>query len=375
MQSWDWTWDDAHVCAFDFETSGTQPEYALQPWRITSGNSWATSLAWVWPFGGKLHHGGGLEPTPAMMEQFIHRAISADCRVCGWKVPFDIAIMIAYGIPIELIRRVKWLDGLLLWRHLEIEPEYDDQGPTRSYSLKTYVREKFPEFAGYEAEIDFHDPDPAARAKLHAYNVQDCAFTLKGCKQLWHALTPRQRRAALIEADALPMVAEANVRGLLIDTMLANDVMLRQADIAAAKLKSLGPFILGGAAAASVKPKRKKDVLTDQDIVEQVIRSPQKLATLMFDDWGLTSLKTTDAGARSTDKEVLHELGLIDGRASEIKAYREALGNSTKFAETPIGAARYNGDGRAYPEGIVFGTYTGRMTYSSKQTKRNQVDE
>src|SRR5271165_4182884 len=113
MPSWDWTWDDAHVGSFDFETSGTKPEYALQPWRITTCNSWATSLVWLWPLAGKLVHDGGLglpldRPDPAAVKEMILRmlrwAVRERRRLCGWNTVFDIAICIAYGTPIELIR-------------------------------------------------------------------------------------------------------------------------------------------------------------------------------------------------------------------------------------------------------------------------------
>ena len=359
-----WDWDDAHVASFDYETSGVQPEYALQPWRIPAGDAWATSLAWVWPNDGTLMTGGMVwpgrpdhAPIKSLIEQFLEWAHAGKRRLWGWNTKFDIAVCIAYGVDIKLIREIKWGDGMLLWRHLEIEPEYDD-GPRRSYGLKAYVKQFLPMHAGYEAEVDFHDPDPAVRARLHEYNIKDCAYTLIGCKALWKKLEPRQRQAALIEADCLVHVAEANVSGLLIDTILAQDVAIRQAEIAAAKLKSLTPH----------------------GVTEEIVRSPQQRAKLLFDTWGLPVHKLNPPNkkgeqTRSTDKEVLFELAFKDPRARELREWSEALNNVTKFCQKPIEAARYNGTGRAYPEAIVFGTYTGRMTYSSKQTKRNQVDE
>jgi DNA polymerase I-like protein with 3'-5' exonuclease and polymerase domains len=356
-----WDWDDSRVASFDFETSGAKPEYALQPWRIPAGGAWATSLVWLWPHDGVLVHNGSLlypleRPDPApirnLIGEMLEWAHTGKRRLWGWNVKFDISVILAYGISPKLVREIKWGDGMLLWRHLEIEPEYDD-APRRSYGLKAYVKQFLPMHAGYEEEIDFHDPAPDARAWLHSYNTQDCAFTLMGCKALWKKLEPRQRQAAVIEMDCLPHVAEANVSGLLIDTILAQDVATRQAAIAADRLKSLAPH----------------------GVTEKIVRSPQQMAKLLFDDWGLSIHKMTKTGNRSTDKETLFELAFKDPRAREIKEYREALNNVVKFCENPMAAARYNGTGRAYPEAIVFGTYTGRMTYSSKQTKRNQVDE
>jgi DNA polymerase I-like protein with 3'-5' exonuclease and polymerase domains len=348
-----WVWADDRVVSMDFETSGLQPEFALQSWRILSGEAWATSMVWVWPQDGRVMNGGGLVRdrlhARGMINEFITHVLHYDIRVCGWNLAFDIGVLIAYGAPIEKLRRVKWLDGYLLWRHLDVEPEYDDKGPRRSYSLKTYVRQRWPLQAGYEADVNFHDDSLEARVKLHRYNIQDCVFTLMGCKTLWNALTPAQQRAASIEADCLVHVAEANVRGMLVDTILAQDVVIKQSTIAAERLASLAPF----------------------GVTEKIVRSPKQLATLFFDTWGLPVQKNTATGNRSTDKEVMHELAFIDPRVKEVKEYREALNNVTKFAMNPIAAARYNGDGRARPQAIVFGTYTGRMTYASKQTKKN----
>jgi DNA polymerase I-like protein with 3'-5' exonuclease and polymerase domains len=122
-------------------------------------------------------------------------------------------------------------------------------------------------------------------------------------------------------------------------------------------------------------------LLAPYGVDETVIRSPTKLAKLMYDDWGLpvikynkgkvdkrTGIKKPDS--RSTDKEVLHELA-FDGhiRAKQLRNYREALNLKTKFAEAPAKAVYYNDDGHAHPIARVFGTYTGRVTYSSKQGK------
>jgi DNA polymerase-1 len=94
----------------------------------------------------------------------------------------------------------------------------------------------------------------------------------------------------------------------------------------------------------------------------------------MFEDWGLPVLKQntskkTGKTTDSTDKEVLHELSFIDPRAKYLRQYREALGNKTKFVDAPEASAEYNGDGKSHPLAIVFSTYTGRVTYVSKQGK------
>ena len=247
----------------------------------------------------------------------------------------------------------KWLDGMLLWRHFFIEPEYEtDRANKKSYSLKTCVTEVLPQWAGYQEDVDFHSTDPEELKKLHDYNVRDTMFTLRLAKHWWSRLTDKQRQAALIEARCLPLVAQANLRGMLVDTLAARELAQKLTDTAKEKIASLAPH----------------------GVTEKIVRSPTQLAKLLFDDWKLPVLKEntgkkTGKTSRSTDKEVLHELSFKDARAKELRAYREALNNKTKFADTPLESVEYNEDDRTHPAAIVFGTYSGRLTYASKQGK------
>lgn len=346
-------WEDGKFIAFDFETSGIQPEYALQPWRVAQGKAWATSLAVVQKLPGSMFAvSGGLDPTAAHMRAFLERAIDAGQTIVGWNTIFDIQWLLAYGLE-DLVMKARWLDGMLLWRHFFIEPEYDmNRGQKRSYGLKQCVAEVLPEHAGYEQDVDFHSTDPAEREKLHRYNVADTKFTLILAKHWYEQLEPQQRAAALIEAQCLPMAAAANLRGMVVDTLAARELQANLVATAEARLEELAPH----------------------GVTETIVRSPVKLGKLIFDEWKLpivkeNTSKLTGKTSRSTDKETLHELAFIDPRAKLLREYREALGNRTKFADTPLKSAAYNEDGRTRPQAIVFGTYSGRLTYASKQGK------
>jgi DNA polymerase I-like protein with 3'-5' exonuclease and polymerase domains len=270
----------------------------------------------------------------------------------GWNTVFDISWLYALA-PERLVNECRFLDAMLLWRHLDIEPEYDESGRTkRSYSLKVAFPEFYPEHAGYEQEIDYHSTDPDELRKLHEYNVLDCAFTLRLAKRFWEGLKSKQQSTAVVEARCLNMVGQANLEGLIIDPLEVAQLSASLKVTAAKKLKSLAPH----------------------GISEEVVRSPAKLSKVMFDDWKLpvyreNESKKTGKVSRSTDKETLHELSFIDPRAKELREYREALNTDTKFAMAPIAACAYNEDGKAHPLARVFGTYSGRMTYSSKQGK------
>jgi DNA polymerase I-like protein with 3'-5' exonuclease and polymerase domains len=139
---------------------------------------------------------------------------------------------------------------------------------------------------------------------------------------------------------------------MLVDTLAARELEQKLTDTAAAKLAELAPH----------------------GVTEQIVRSPAQLGTLLFDTWGLPVFKEntgkkTGKKSRATDKETLHELSFIDPRAKTLREYREALNNKTKFATALITSARYNEDGHTRPSAFVFGTYSGRFTYGSKQGK------
>lgn len=351
-------WDDSKFVAFDFETSGALPEYALQPWRVAQGEAWITSLATVQRDPSGLTIGGGLQPVVADMRAFLERAIAENRRIVGWNTVFDVSWLLAYGLR-DLVYQAKWLDGMLLWRHFFIEPEYEITTPRKkSYGLKTCVDEVLPKFAGYADDVDFHTTDPDELRKLQDYNVRDTMFTLRLAKHWYNKLAadPQRLKAALIEADTIPLVAEANLKGMVVDTLACRELQQYLADTAAKKLADL----------------------SEHGVTEKVVRSPIQLSKLMFEDWGLpvykeNTSKLTGKTTRSTDKEVLHELAFMDPRAKELREYREALNNKTKFADTPLAAASYNEDDRAHPLAMVFGTYSGRLTYASKQGKNKDT--
>ncbi len=338
------SWNRANKLGFDFETSGTLPEYALQPWRRAQGEKfWATSLVYINQQLGWVH--GGVNPTREMMAEMLQYAIDNNMTLVGWNTPFDISVLLAYGLH-DLVMRCKWLDGMLFWKHATVTPEYDtNRSKKKHYGLKGLVAELWPDQAGYEDDIDFNSTNPEMIEKRWRYNIKDVIFTLRGAEYWWDWLTPGQRRCALIEARCLPMVAEANLNGMPVDTLYANDLALKlNADAAGA---------MGKLAQWGVKP--------------AVLRSPTQLSRLLFTEWGLPAIKKTETRALSTDKETLHELSFIDDRAKAIKTYRESVGNQAKFADAPIKSVTYNEDGCTHPQAFIYSTYSGRMTYASKQ--------
>lgn len=366
-------WDDTKYVAFDVESSGELPEYGLQPYRVQQGKSWLTSFAYAHCINADNHmvSGGyavpgleGCDPkrigslsipdTTAQLAPWLTKAVENKLTVVTWNGTFDIAWLIAYGFE-DQVMQLNWLDGMLLWRHLDIEPEYDtDRSKKRSYSLKEAVRQFLPKYAGYEEEVDFHSMEPDMVAKRFKYNKKDTAFTLTLTKMFYNQLAqePQRLKAAILEAQSLPVVASSIVQGMAVDIQHTEKLHTDLTKVADECLEKLAPH----------------------GVSETVVRSPKQLASLLFDSWGLPIIKVnvskkTGNTTNSTDKEVLHELSFLDPRAKVLRQYREALNNQTKFPKALMKSVQYNSDGRTHPAAMVFGTYTGRMTYSSKQGK------
>jgi len=367
-------WDQLKCVPADLETSGEithhdehgepQSAYALQPWRYAQGKAWITSgsLLRLDPAKGLVKHFSQLFPTPDQLLTLLQEVVDNDWTILGWNIAFDISWLMAMGPAHEdLCLRIRWLDGMLIWRHFDIEPEYEfaaAKHKKKSYALKPAAMQTWlPGVPLHNDGVKFHSTDPDDLKRLQTYNDGDNVYTYVIAKMIWEKLTIQQRKAVLIEAEALPLVAQANLHGIPVDGLSVRHQMEVQGAVAAEKLKVLAP----------------------DGMREDIVRSPMKLAELMFDQWHLPVLKENKSkvegkpNSRSTDKEVLHELAFLDSRAKTIKEYREALNAQGKFCGSIDASVRYNGDSKTHPVAWIFSTYTGRMTVSSKQGKNKNA--
>lgn len=364
----DLIWRDEEMAAADLETSGHDPDYALQPWRMAKGEMWITSASMMRADATKgfVPVLSQLFPRKEQIAAMLERVIFNGWTIVGWNLAFDISCLMALGPEIaDMCMRIKWLDGMLVERHYDIEPEYEFQSnkaKKKSYSLKGYIdtdgtlkpgamQRWLPHVPLHNEDVDFHATDPANLARLQKYNDGDNVYTFIIARMIWAKLTARQRRDVLIQCECLPVVAQGNLLGLVVDQLTAKHLSHKLEQDAAARLFELAP----------------------DGMREDIVRSPVKLAELMFDQWKLPVLKENKSkvegkpNSRSTDKEVLHELSFVDPRASKVKAYREALNAKGKFPDAVLESVRYNGNGRTHPLSRLGGTYTDRMTVASKQ--------
>lgn len=330
------------LIAFDVETFGSEREYALQPYRALTNAAWLTSYATAERVDNGIEVTGSLHPKFDSLKQFLECAAQADAHIVAWNAPFDVAWLIALGLR-EQVYANKWLDAMLMWRHLTSAPPCVEQ--PSSYGLKAAVAKYLPQYAGYEKNIDFGE----VTEELLIYNKLDAQLTLLLAERFLEEMPKPMRSAMLLESRCIPMVAETVVRGLHV-----NEPAARELDAQLDETRRVS-FV------------RLK--LENPEVNPEMLASPKQLSTLLFVTWGLPINKVTDKGQSSTDKAVLHELALIDPRAALVREYREANNNRTKFVTSTLESAEYNGDGCTRPQAKIYGTYTGRMTYYSKQGK------
>lgn len=344
--------------SFDVETDGILREYALQPWRAPR-SAWLSSCAWTTDEETVTL----FKPDVAHLAQFLRTCAAESAHIVGWNVAFDIGWLLALGLR-DLVYANKWLDGMLLYKHLTNYPKWHDHR-VESYSLKEAVRKFLPEHADYEKDVEYAEPEDARekllwQVRLLHYNKLDAELTLALAEKFLSELSPATKRNALIEATCLPMVAEATVEGLTTDPAEANALATTLVDTQLSRFMSL-----------------KMADMTN--VTEEVLASPKQLSELLYTKWGLPVPSVTATGQASTDKAALARLALHDDRAALLHEWREARNNRTKFCEGIINSSHYNGWAGVHPDDPqvgttrpaprVFGTYTGRMTYSSKQGK------
>ena len=341
------------LIGFDVETVGDKPAYALQPFRAKEGLV-GVSAASVYL---GENSAGRLDPPTDYLRIILRAAKARDAYVTGWNVAFDAAWCIALGLEDEVFS-CKWLDAMLLWRHLTIEPENEDtpKNKRKSYALKAAVLEFYPDEAEFKDFEDFQATDDASLQRLLHRNKKDAELAVRLAGKFLAALTPQQRKAALVEARCIPLVARTYVTGIALNGRAAADLDVKLAEAAAAldaKLKELCPEASG-----------------------INFGSAPQLQTLLYETWGLPAGRfSKKTGAPSTDKFALFDLALLDPRARMLKELREAKNNRVKYAQGSLRSLEHNGDGNTRPFARIFGTYTSRMTYSSGVKSVEQVEK
>lgn len=296
----------------DIETTG------LMPWRDTITHISVVDAAGV----------------PVPPEQ-LH-TIPEGSPMVAWNAVFDVAHLHHAGIPVD---RFRWLDAMLAYKWLKNSQRKEYSAAP--YALETAAKHLAVDWRDWFIEFKKSKVFDATRAHYDAW----AALLL--WQQFTAELTEQQQRSLAIECEAtIVPSAKAWVKGMPIDPGVVLDVHIELSYQRTALGESIGvPF--------------------------KVLRSPDQLADLLYNEWGLPLQRMTPKGKPSTDKGALKELAEVDHRVATILKWRERNTLCTKFTMGLLDTIEQNGNvPLSRPQPRPFSTYTGRFTYSTSTGKK-----
>jgi DNA polymerase I-like protein with 3'-5' exonuclease and polymerase domains len=332
--------------ALDLETSSISGDLsdgmALEPWRARQGKGFISSFHL---YGDKfdIHQ---KRPTREWLIETLEKLAGEE--VYAHFALFDVAWLIASIEPNKLARlhqavaKIRWRDTALLtkWCINGRKTEYF------SYSLLNII-DTFKAKIGHEGADEFirmkqqqvlmaDDPYWEERGR------QDVLWTYRLAKYMETNLPADCRRGYVIEARAIPQVANSWLIGMYVnESAFAIAEASIEADIKA------GCAQLG--------------------LSEAVLGSPAQLGHVVFNQWGFQPIGKTPTGKPKADADtwILLAYATGDPRLKVVLKTRQALTLRSKYIRAAQEALARTGDGYLYGKPLLFGTSSGRLTYTS----------
>ena len=335
--------------ALDLETtsiSGSLADgYALEPWRARQGKARISSIA---VYGPKVN----IQIVDPSRDQLIDvlNQLSGE-ETYGHFTMFDVAWLIASIEPNRLaripecIKRVRWRDTALLAKWCTNGRKAEDI--RLSYSLLNLIN-VFKGQMGYEGADEFirMKQEDVSVMDEHYWQTRgklDVLWTHRLATFLWGQLPEVCRRGFVIEARSIAQLANSWLIG-----MRVNNDKFKAAEAQIEKDIAEGCASLG--------------------LSESVVGSPAQLGRVVFQQWGFTPIATTPTGLPKADADtwIILAHGTGDPRLRLLLKTRQALTLRSKYINTVYDALNRTGDGYLYGKPALFGTSSGRLTYSSE---------
>ena len=333
--------------SLDLETSsisGDLSDYmALEPWRARQGKGFISSLHVT----GDVYDIHIKRPTRDQLIEVLEKLKGEE--VYAHFALFDVAWLIASIEPNKLaklhsaIAGVRWRDTALLtkWCINGRKSEFF------SYSLLNIIY-TFKDRLGHPGAEEFVR---MKQEQVHSANDpyweergrQDVLWTYRLAKFMETQLPAPCKRGYVIEARAIAQTANSWLIGIYV-----NEKNLK---IAEAQIES---DIVAGCEALG--------------LTESVISSPAQLGRVVFGSWGFEPIARTPTGQPKADAGTWIVLAYATGdqRLRTLLKTRQALTLRSKYIRTVYDALRRTGDGFMYGKPQLFGTSSGRLTYSSE---------
>ena len=345
----------------DLETKSVSGDYsdhmALEPWRVRQGKAFILSIS-VYHENNQCTHVEN--PTPAQLIEILDDL--AGCEVFAHNSVFDVAWLIAsiqpnkFGSIPECVRKIRWRDSMLLAKWVLNGQKFERLH--YSLSLANLVGDALRDDPDVQQFIDFKKQGEISEDSEY-WNLRgqlDVLWTHKLVNRLFPRLAPTQYVGWIIESKCIVPVANSWLIGLKIDKQR----LLRLHDELAEEDRLI-------------------HVKTGFDI--SMATSPKRLGNLLFSQMGLASVKNTPTGNPSTDEESLKKIEYSlkqagDERAKLVDQIMDVRYNATirsKYVKTTLTALERTGDGYVYPIPKLFGTSSGRFTYSNETVKGVKV--
>ena len=343
----------------DLETApeaGHPQPFALQPWRATEGLARITCMSVAEPNTKPELH----QNTEDKIPRRLNSLIGSNCVT--WNGVFDIAWLIASG-HLNLVKNINWFDAMLLWKWVDNsqQKEYFDPHWSLVDGAKHWLKDvpwidHFIDLKAHEPPAGERDDYWELRAKFDALATQLIA------DRAWWALTKKQRNSATIEAQCLVPTAQSWLRGIPLDTAMAEKMVPEVTQ----EMREI-EYRLG------VSNFQTEHGQPEIWTASKILSSPKQLAQTLYDTWGLPCDHHTPKGAPSTDKTALTYLADIDDKALEILRWRELNTQFTKFIQGTVKSHSSLGSCVSHPGPRLFSAYTGRMTYSTKSGRKGDA--
>ena len=354
----------------DFETRAIDTKMsdhaALEPWRRRQGKAEIMSADILRP------DGSVLQIVNDDQKLFSYRLKSAleemKGHVCfAHNATFDVAWAIAdlqpdrCGAIPEFIQNIKWRDTGLLTKWL-INGQVAETSHF-SISLANLVKTFLPEHPDTPAFLEMKAQGVKAGENTAYWlerGTMDVKMTHALAMKLIQKVPESMRVGIMTEFECIIPVANSWITGFRIDQKLLADNH---------------DYYLG----------MKSRIAKEIGVSEAMFSSPKQLGKFLFADMSLTPHSYTPTGNAGTSKGDLmwmeYKLRLAghNDKADILRKILEAKESATiysKYVKTTYEALAHTGDGFIYSSPRIFGTYTGRMTYSNSTTSKDfETDE
>jgi DNA polymerase I-like protein with 3'-5' exonuclease and polymerase domains len=356
------------IYALDIETSATNPSMklfaGLQPFRIRQGNAKITSIAVCNPDDivdqiENLSQLNWVSQIRFMLENLKGKVVYAHNAI------FDIAFLIAAlqpdrtgPIP-QCIREIKWRDTGLLCKWL-INGQLAEESRF-SYSLvnliQTFLKDH-PQMP-YFTELKNRQVAPGSDPEYWIERGRMDVIMTKALAEFFQLRVPEGQRAGILtEFGCLVSVANSWLMGIRIDVDKIPAIRLKYENRISNAAKELG-------------------------ITPDIFTSTKRLPDLLYNQWKLPVIKRTPKGNPACDADTLKWIQYklknegdneMVNKIALIVDAKQASTLKSKYITSLLTALEHTGDGYIYGAPRIFGTYTGRFTYSS-QTKSKDFDD